>query len=45
VYSSSNIIKVIKSRKMKRAKHLTRMGEEEECIQGSGGKARRKAGH
>jgi hypothetical protein len=32
LYSSPNIIRVIKSRKMSRAVHLARMGEKERCI-------------
>jgi hypothetical protein len=42
LHSSSNIIKVVKSRKMKSVKHVTRVGEEDECIRGSGGKAEGK---
>jgi hypothetical protein len=40
LYSSSNIIRQIKSRRMRWAGHVARMGEE--CVQGFGGKARRK---
>ena len=32
LYSSSNIVRVIKSRRMKWAGHVTRMGEERGCI-------------
>jgi hypothetical protein len=31
-YPSSNIIRMIKSRRMRWAGHVARMGEEEECI-------------
>jgi hypothetical protein len=41
LYSSSNIIRQIKSRRMRWVGHLARMGEE--CVQGFDGKARRKA--
>ena len=37
LYSSSNIVWVIKSRRMRWAGYVTRMGEEM-CIQGFGGK-------
>jgi hypothetical protein len=40
LYSSPDIIRQIKSRKMRCAGHVARMGEE--CVQGSDGKARRK---
>jgi hypothetical protein len=40
LYSSPNIIRQIKSRRMRWAGHVVRMGEE--CVQGFGGKARRK---
>jgi hypothetical protein len=40
LYSSPNIIRQIKSRRMRWAGHVTRMGEE--CVQGFDGKARRK---
>jgi hypothetical protein len=40
LYSSQNIIRQIKSRRMRWAGHVARMGEE--CVQGFGGKARRK---
>ena len=36
LYSSPNITLVIKSRRMRRAGHVARMGEER-CIQGFGG--------
>jgi hypothetical protein len=42
LYSSPNIIRVIKSRRMRWAGHVARMGAEEECIQNIGGKASRK---
>jgi hypothetical protein len=40
-YSSPNTIRMIKSRRMRWAWHVARMGKEE-CIKGLGGKARRK---
>jgi hypothetical protein len=40
-YSSPNIIRMLKSRRMRWAGHVGRM-EEEECIYDIGGKARRK---
>jgi hypothetical protein len=40
LYSSSNIIRQIKSRRLRWAGHVAQMGEE--CIQGFDGKARRK---
>jgi hypothetical protein len=40
LYSSPNIIRQIKSRRMRWAGHVARMGEE--CVQGFDGKARRK---
>jgi hypothetical protein len=40
LYSSPDIIRQIKSRRMRWAGHVARMGEE--CIQGFDGKARRK---
>jgi hypothetical protein len=40
LYSSPNIMKQIKSRRMRWAGHVARMGEE--CVQGFDGKARRK---
>jgi hypothetical protein len=40
LHSSPNIIRQIKSRRMRWAGHVARMGEE--CVQGFGGKARRK---
>jgi hypothetical protein len=41
LYSSPNVVKVIKSRRMRWAGHVTRMGER--CLQGFGWKARREA--
>jgi len=32
LYSSPNIVRVIKSRRMRRVKHVARMGEERGCI-------------
>jgi hypothetical protein len=40
LYSSQNIIRHIKSRIMRWAGHVARMGEE--CVEGFDGKARRK---
>jgi hypothetical protein len=40
LYSSPDIIRQIKSRRMRWAEHVARMGEE--CVQGFDGKARRK---
>jgi hypothetical protein len=40
LYSSPNIIRQIKSRRMRWTGHVARMGEE--CVQGFDGKARRK---
>jgi hypothetical protein len=37
LYSSRNIIRVIKSRRMSWARHVARMGGGEKCIQGFGG--------
>jgi hypothetical protein len=42
LYSWPDIIRQIKSRKMRWAGHVARMGEGEKYVQGSGGKARRK---
>jgi hypothetical protein len=43
LYSSPDIIRQIKSRRMRWAGHVARMeGGEEKCMQGFGGKARRK---
>jgi hypothetical protein len=41
LYSSPDIIRQIKSRKMRWAGHVARMGEEK-SVQGFGGKARRR---
>ena len=38
MYSLPNIIRVIKSKRMRLAGHVARMGEEERCIHGFGGK-------
>jgi hypothetical protein len=38
LYSSPNIVRVIKSRRKRWAGHVARMGEEERCVQGFGGK-------
>jgi hypothetical protein len=40
LYSSPNIIRQIRSRRLRWAGHMARMGEE--CVQGFDGKARRK---
>jgi hypothetical protein len=40
LYSSPNVIKHIKSRRIRWAGHVERMGEE--CVQGFGGNVRRK---
>jgi hypothetical protein len=37
LYSSPNIVRTIKSRRMRWAGHAARMGEEEMCIQDFGG--------
>jgi hypothetical protein len=42
IFSSPYIIRKIKSRRMRWAGHVARMGEERESVQGFGGKARRK---
>jgi hypothetical protein len=41
LYSSPNIVRVIKSRKMRWAGHVARMGEGERCLQDFGRDARR----
>jgi hypothetical protein len=41
-YSSPNIVRVFKSRTMRRAGHVARMGGEERCIQRFGGETREK---
>jgi hypothetical protein len=42
LYSSPNLIRMIKSRRSRWAKNVVRMGLEEEFMQGFGGKAKRK---
>jgi hypothetical protein len=42
LYSSPDIIRQVKSRRMRWAGHVVRMGEERKSVQGFGGKARRK---
>jgi hypothetical protein len=42
LYSSPNIIRMIKSRRMRWAGHVVHMRGEEECLQGFGEKARRE---
>ena len=42
LYSSPNIVRVIKSRRMRWAVHVARMGEEKGGIQGLGGETGRK---
>jgi hypothetical protein len=42
LYSSPNIVRVIKERRMRWAGHVTRMGEGRECLQGLGWEARRQ---
>jgi hypothetical protein len=42
MYSSPSIIRMIKSRRMRLAGHVTRMGEKEKCIYDIGEKARSK---
>ena len=37
LYSLPNIVRVVKSRRMRWAVHVARMGERERCAQGSGG--------
>ena len=37
LYSLPNIVRVVKSRGMRWAVHVVRMGERERCAQGSGG--------
>jgi hypothetical protein len=41
LHSSSNVIRMINSRRIKCGRHVTRMGEDK-CIQSFGGKVRRK---
>jgi len=38
LYSLTNIVQVVKSRRMRWAGHVVRMGEGARCAQGSGGK-------
>jgi hypothetical protein len=42
LYSSPNIIRMIKSRRMRWTGHVARMGGDEKCIYDIGGEARRK---
>jgi hypothetical protein len=42
LYSSPSIIRVIKSRRMRWAEHVARMGGKEKCVFVIGGKARGK---
>jgi hypothetical protein len=42
LYSSPDIIRQIKSRRMRWAGHVARMGDERKVYKGFGGKARRK---
>ena len=42
VYSLSNIVRVVKSRRMRWAGQMTRMGGGEKCAQGSSGETRGK---
>jgi hypothetical protein len=42
LYSSPSIVRIIKSRRMRWAGHVARMGAEVECMQDIGGKARKK---
>ena len=42
LYSSPYNVRVIKSRRMRQAGHVERMGGEERCIQGFGGETRRR---
>jgi hypothetical protein len=42
LYSSPNIVKVIKSRKLGWAGHVARMGEGQRCLQGFGWEAQRQ---
>ena len=45
LYCSPNIVRMIKSRRMRWAGHVARMGGEERCIQGFGGETRRERDH
>jgi hypothetical protein len=40
LYSSPNVVKMIKSRRMRWAGHVARMGGRERCLQGFGWEAR-----
>ena len=42
LYSPSNIVRVIKSRRMRLAGHVARMGEERECIESWWGNRRER---
>jgi hypothetical protein len=42
LYSSPSVIRIIKSRRMRWLGHVALIGEEDECIQDIGGKARWK---
>jgi hypothetical protein len=42
LYSSPSIIRIIKSRRMRWARHVARMGGKEKCVYVIGGKARGK---
>jgi hypothetical protein len=42
LYSSPNIVRVIKSRRMRWAGHVARMGGGERCLQGFGWEAQRQ---
>jgi hypothetical protein len=45
LYSSPHIIRQVKSRQIRWAGHVARMGEERKSVQGFGGKARRLRDH
>ena len=42
LYCSSSVVQVIRSRRIRLAGHVARMGGEERCMQGFGGEIRRK---